>query len=257
MNRLQTEFQRLYLCGAADADGDAPGELIDPQGRVRALVLELARPADWEPLALVWRGVQTDLGWPAPGIAVSGTDGLQLWFSLTEPVDVVQAQVFLTQLQTRYLPDITPRRLGLMPMSDASTSPPTLLHARPVPAQQAQTGHWAVFVAPDLAPVFAETPWLDIPPNDDGQAKLLRGLQSTTPAEWRDALTLLNPASAPAHAPELGRAATDHCPTPGNSPAGAAAQAEAGRFLQSVMNDEAAPLALRVEAAKALLRGAD
>jgi hypothetical protein len=54
MNRLQQELQRLYG-PQADAhlglDLDVRG-LVDAQGRVRAMVLELARPADWAALAL-------------------------------------------------------------------------------------------------------------------------------------------------------------------------------------------------------------
>ena len=33
------------------------------------------------------------------------------------------------------------------------------LHARLIPAHQEQTGSWSAFVAQDLAPVFADTPW--------------------------------------------------------------------------------------------------
>jgi hypothetical protein len=36
------------------------------------MVLELARPAEWPPLARVWQAVQAELGLPAPAIAVSG-----------------------------------------------------------------------------------------------------------------------------------------------------------------------------------------
>ena len=54
------------------------------------MVLELTGPADWDVLSAVWRGVQADLELPAPAIAVSGTDGLQLWFSLEAPVPAAQ-----------------------------------------------------------------------------------------------------------------------------------------------------------------------
>ena len=49
--RLRSERERLF----------GPGE----NGQVRALVLALARPADWEVLGRVWKGVQDELGWPA------------------------------------------------------------------------------------------------------------------------------------------------------------------------------------------------
>ena len=257
MNRLQAEFQRLYLpAPAADPRPDAePSGLVDSQGRVRALVLELARPADWALLAKAWHGVQADLGLPAPAIAVSGVDGLQLWFSLAEAISVAPAQAFLVALCQRYLPDVAPHRLALLPAPHAALPTGAVLHARPVPALQAQTGHWSVFVAPDLAPLFADTPWLDSPPGDDGQAKLLRGLRSITPAGWAAAWAQLFPQHFPlaappdADRPASGALADVPALVHATPPAGADPQ----RFLLSVMNDQSVALALRIEAAKALL----
>ena len=260
MNRLQAEFQRLYL---PDPDPDrgygpgaAPSGLVDAQGRVRALVLELARPADWDTLAKAWQGVQLDLGLPAPAIAVSGVDGIQLWFSLAEAVSATQAQAFLQTLRLRYLPDVAPHRVVLMPAPDASSPTGAVLHVRPVPAQQAPTGHWSVFVAPDLAPVFADTPWLDSAPNDDGQANLLRGLRSITPAEWAAAgAQSLSVAGRPvAGLPDADThtaSAVANPPVP-VQPTGAVGT-DPRQFLLSVMNDPSVSLALRIEAAKALL----
>ena len=245
MNRLQSELRRLYLPHAvADqsaADDSASPALIDAEGRVRAMVLELARPASWEWLSRVWRGVQADLEWPAPAIAVSGTDGFQLWFSLAEPVPVAQAQAVLALLCARYLPDVAPTRLCLMPAANASA------HARWVPQEQAQSGNWSAFVAPDLAPVFAETPWLDTPPGSDGQAEVLARLGSIKPPAWEAALVRLGP-SVPAPA----AASFDAGPSTAQ-PAAAPGSLEARRFLLRVMNDDAVALALRIEAAKALL----
>ena len=249
MNRLQSELRRLYLPNpAADpgADASAP-DLIDAGGRVRALVLELARPASWELLSKVWRGVQADLEWPAPAIAVSGTDGFQLWFSLAEPLPLAQAHAFLVLLCARYLTDVAPARLRLMPMVDAS-APHSALHAPWVPQEQAATGHWSAFVAQDLAPVFAETPWLDTPPGTDGQADLLARLGSTKRATFEAASERLRPS-----APALATANPDPGLTPSGQPAAPPGSLEARRFLMRVMNDDAVALALRIEAAKALL----
>ena len=253
MTRLQTEFQRLYLPVAVGDPGlgAAPSGLVDAQGRVRALVLELARPADWEVLAKAWHGVQADLRLPASAIAVSGVDGVQLWFSLVEAVSVASAQAFLAALCLRYLPDVAPHRLALMPAADASSPSGAVLHARPVPAQQAQTGHWSVFVAPDLAPVFADTPWLDSPPGDDGQANLLRGLRSITPAGWAAACTQLEPAAAKPGVDTRAPSAVADPPDLGH--VSLAVGTDPRRFLLSVMNDHSVALALRIEAAKALL----
>jgi len=257
MNRLQSELRRLYLPhSAADpgADAEASG-LVDADGRVRAMVLGLARPANWEVLSKVWRAVQSDLELPAPAIAVSGTDGLQLWFSLSEPIAVAQAHAFLESLRSRFLPDIAPKRLRLMPVVDAS-APHQALHARLVPAEQEQTGNWSAFVAPDLAPVFADTPWLDIPPSNDGQADLLSRLQSIKPPAFEAALEWLKLATAqPAGvAPETMSADAGRMPV---RPVASVGSLDAKRFLLQVMNDETVALALRIEAAKALLPYAD
>ena len=156
MNRLPSELHRLYAAQAPGPD-TAPEalRLIDDSGRVRAMVLSLARPADWQALAKVWQGVQVDLDLPAPAIAVSGTDAYQLWFSLAQPLPAAQALVFLESLRLRYLGDIKPQRVGLMPSMDGA-SPPRVQHADTVPALQA-SGCWSAFVAPELAAgVFAQ-----------------------------------------------------------------------------------------------------
>ena len=239
MNRLQQELQRLYG-PRADAglgpDLDARG-LFDAQGRARAMVLELARPADWAALSAVWGGVQADLGLPAPAIAVNGSDGCQLWLSLLEPVSVPQAGAFLDALRRRYLGDIAPVRVAMLPaLAEASDRTPR--HARPVPAAQADSGLWSAFVASDLVPMFADEPWLDMPPNPDGQAQLLAPLKSIPPAAFELALQRLEPAA----------------PRPASNPAAqAAASLDPKRFLLDVMNNDSLDLALRIEAAKALL----
>lgn len=261
MNRLQSEVHRLYVPqapGGRDTEAEEP-RLVDADGRVRAMVLELARPADWAALSAVWQGVQVDLALPAPAIAVSGRDGYQLWFSLLQPVPAAQAMVFLEALRARYLGEVKPQRVVLMPALDAA-SPPHLVHARTVPAQQVASGHWSAFVAQDLAPVFADEPWLDMPPSPVGQSDLLSRLGSIPPADFQQALEQLRPAALPAQAlptPALAEPVgagagsvtgpTDHRP----SSAGVALTPQ--RFLLDVMHDDSAALALRIEAAKALL----
>jgi hypothetical protein len=229
MNRLHSELQRLYLLPTTDAAGSAQA------AAVRALVLELARPAEWGELSKVWRGVQADLALPPPAIAVSGTDGLQLWFSLAEPVSASEGADFLARVRARYLAHIAPERLRVWPSAaDPLRSP------APVPALHEATGNWSAFVAPDLAPVFADTPWLDIPPGEDGQADVLARLESIKPAALAAAMQRLQPL-APQEAP---RAMPGTADAPDLDPA---------RFLQQVLNDASVPLGLRIEAAKALL----
>jgi len=241
--RLQTEFQRLY----EPDQPAAPGALIDDQGQVRAAVLELAGPADWAALSQVWQGVQAQLGWPAPAIAVSGTDGLQLWFSLRQPLPAAQARALLQALADRWLADLRPQRLRLWP-NEADSG---WQHAARVPAQQADGINWSAFIAPDLAPLFADTPWLDLPPGDDGQASLLAPLASLSAGPRQSGLAELRPAATPATAANVPAAAS----TP-SAPAfhsGATHFQSPRDFLLAVMNDAAVPLALRIDAAKALL----
>jgi hypothetical protein len=190
----------------------------------------------------VWQGVQMELELPAPAIAVSGQDGLQLWFSLETAIPADRARAFLEALRVRFLAHINPARVRAWPTPD---EPPR--HAELVPALQADTGNWSAFVAPDLAAVFSGTPWLDVEPGEEGQAALLRALQPMTPAAFDEALAGMRataphaPAPAPAHSTP---------PEPAETP-----EQDPRRFLLRVMNDETTPLALRIEAAKALLSG--
>lgn len=224
MNRLQSELHRLYHAPPTPAG--------QPSGMVRALVMELTQPPSWEVLSAVWQGVRTELELPAPAIAVSGVDALQLWFSLAEPIPAARALAFLEGLRARFLPDIAPARLRLMP-------------ARPLPPHEVQTGHWSAFLAPDLAPVFADTPWLDVPPNEEGQAALLHGLAVLGPADFEAALKRLAPRLPQPEQPQQPHSADTS--TAGQSPK---------QFLLRIMNDDAVPLALRIDAAKALLQHA-
>jgi hypothetical protein len=263
VDRLASEWRRLYAASADDA-----AALVDAQGRVRCMVLALGRPADWPLLKSVWQAVQTELHLPAPGIAVSGTDSYQLWFSLAEPVPAAQAHAFLTVLCERLLGDVPARRLQLWPEVHAGVdaaagttkATPTVRHAAPIPAQTAQPDQWSAFVAPDLAPVFADTPWLDIPPNAEGQAELLARLSPIAPRPWREAVAhwptaapTLDTAAASGPAPEANTAPTEPLPLPAHGAALNAPGLGPRAFLQHVMHDPSVALALRIEAAKALL----
>jgi hypothetical protein len=90
--------------------------------------------------------------------------------------------------------------------------------------------------------MFADEPWLDMPPNPDGQAQLLAPLKSIPPAEFELALQHLRPTTGLA-APGLVSNASAH----------ATASLDPKHFLLDVMNNDSLDLALRIEAAKALL----
>lgn len=251
MTRLHTEYQRLYLPPGVGVDDTAPPRFIDSDGRTRTMVLALGHPADWASLSPVWRGVQADLALPAPAIAVNGVDAFELWFSLAQPVSVAEAAAFLQGLRQRYLPELAPKRLRTLP-AGAGDAPP----AAWIPALQAATGQWSAFVAPDLAAVFGDDPSLDFQPGNDAQAELLSRLTSTPLDAFQTALALLRPAAQPASnttAPASSAAASAPA-TPGTTHAALAGPyQDPQRFLLDVMNDPTVALALRIEAAKALL----
>jgi hypothetical protein len=259
MDRLSAEWRRLYLphegteaAAVIDPTRGAPG-LIDPEGRTRALVLAVAAPPDWGRLSAVWQGVQTDLAWPAPAIAVSGTDGHQLWFSLAEAVPVAQAAAVLDGLRQRYLGDMAVARVRTAPVCDASDAAPADCPPSParwVPALQA-AGQWSAFVVAGLAPLFADEPWLDTPPSQDAQADLLSRLRSIAPAAFESALAQWQPAPPVVTAPDMPAPAA--ASVPAVPPAGEGVDRDPRRFLLDVMNDPTIALALRIEAAKALL----
>ena len=218
MDRLQAELQRLYAAQEPGADG-----------QVRAMVLGVAGPDSWDRLSTVWQAVQAELQWPAPGIAVSGTDGHQLWFSLAQPVAGARASAMLEALRRRWLADVPPERIAMAPSEAAQ-------HVGGVPPAQLAPGRWSAFVAPDLAALFAEEHWLDLEPTADAQADLLSRLQGVKPADFQRALDLL----VPTEAAEV-------------SPTRAPQHQDPRHFLLEVMNDRAVELHLRIEAAKALL----
>jgi hypothetical protein len=258
MNRLQSELHRLYfpLSKAGAEAGTQPSALIDTSGKVRAMVMELRGPPGWDALSRVWQGVQAELGLPAPAIAVSGIDGLQLWFSVAEPIAVAQAHAFLDRLRQRFLSDVEPGRVRLMPALDASALRQEL-HAPLVPALQ-DTGNWSAFLAPDLVPIFADTPWLDTPPNDEGQATLLRAIKVMAPATFDAACQQLGTATAASRSNVVIAGSVDKPranPLAGERSEAAGADGPKG-FLLNVMNDDTVALALRIEAAKVLLQHA-
>jgi len=257
MDRLQSELQRLYLPQPSTGPEGNTGfaDLVDPQGRVRALVLELARPADWAVLARVWTGVQADLGLPAPAIAVSGTDALQLWFSLAEMVNVAQARLFLESLRTRYWSDVESNRVNLLPALGGSASE-AVRHAPLVPAAHAQTGQWSAFVSADLAPIFADSPWMDVEPSSAAQAGVLSRLQSIGQAAFAAALAQIGPdvsTSDVSNSKAVDAHSGESYPASDTLPDRSQFYLDPRQFLLQVMNNTEVSLALRIEAARALL----
>lgn len=232
--------------------------MIGRDGGVRALVLALRGPADWETLSPLWRGVQADLAWPAPAIAVNGCDAFELWVSLAQPVPLGEAVAVGGGLCRRYLAGVKPQRLSIWPdlgesgdlgASGAAAELPAPRLGR-VPALHPDTGRWSAFVAPDLPAVFGDDPSLDFPPSEDAQAELLSRLVSVTAPAWQDAVLALQPLSTAGVAQGVAPTAPD---AGQRSCAGPGLCTDPQRFLLDVMNDSSVALALRIEAAKALL----
>ncbi len=235
MNPLETEFHRLYLID--EATGVAPS-LITVDGRVRAMVIELARPADWPVASTVWQCVQSDLGLPPPAIAVNGNDGYQLWFSLAEPVTAAEASFFLESLRQRFLSNIAPERISMMPTENR--------HAQLVPALQQSTSLWSAFVSPDLAAIFADSPGLDMSPRVESQSNVLASLESIKATVFEAIFDRL--------ISDVERiSATHQVSTPVVPASTKHSDSDAKRFLAEVMNDQSVEMHLRIEAAKALL----
>lgn len=225
-------------------------------GRTRALLIELSRPASWSALAPVWQGVQQELALPAPAIAISGRDGYQLWFPMAEPIEAQQGLAFLQALCLRYLPDVPPPRLHLQAGETCSSgeAAPRQVIALP-PQAQAEPDRWSAFVSADLAPVFGDSPWLDMAPGPDAQADVLASVAPIPPGALADALSRLAPAPAPAlpTSPSTVAKAPGALPSSGSPSTSEDPRAAATAFLMQVMRDGTAPLAQRIEAARALL----
>lgn len=228
------------------------------------------RAADSDWVSRVWTWVQTQAGLPAPAIAVDGREGWLLCFALPSSRPVNEAQAVLRQLirdglqhggVTVSVADAAAWRLTCWPAdlpADASDD------AVPVPRQVAPD-RWSAFVAPDLVPVFAESPWLDCAPSEEGQAALLGKLVPIPEDEWARLLAASRQDGADSladinsHGDRAGQVASQrgaplHSLRAPQSTSNVAAAGDAPRaFLLAVMNDASVDLALRIEAARVLL----
>ena len=251
MSRLSNELHRLYSNPSPTTAGET----------TRCLILRCSRPGAWPVLRSVWQGVQAELEWPAPAIAVDGVDATELWFSFEQPLLEEQALALGQSLCSRFAAETTAERIQVCLLAGAADAPG-------LPPMERLPGQWSAFVAPDLAAVFADDPWLDMPPGEDAQAELLASLRSVNP----DATARLQPAhptepSVVAARALVAASGSRELSTSPVNPAGGhpvpaapsgftwphAGPRSAQAFLQQIMNDPSVPLQLRVEAAKALL----
>lgn len=280
MNKLITELQRLYflpgqqwLSQQADAGGKpadpaagaltpavvASGlagersialELVGADGMARTMLVNFAKPGDWEQVANLFRAVQDELDLPAPAISVSGQKGYRLWFSLAEPVAAAQAGGFLDALRRKYLADIPVAHLALRPAAEQTVT-------KLVPALHTATGKWSAFIDPSLGAMFVDEPGLDMAPNMGRQADLLAGLKSIKTGDFQRALSALQTPAESATSP--GSPPMERSSSPlgsGRTRTGlnvGSNYSDPKSFLLAVMNDPSASARQRIKAAKALL----
>ena len=265
MNKLITELQRLYFLdnqrwngeGALTAEIVATGvagersvafDLVGADGRVRALVVEFEKAADWQHAARLYQAVQDELGWPAPALSISGHQGYALWFSLADALPVAKAAAFLAALRSRYLADLPANRLGLRPAID------TIARVTLAPGRHPASGSWAAFIDPSLGGMFIDEPWLEMAPNQDKQADLLAAIKSISAAEFQAALSVLQSTEPSDPAPLDAAPATDRvAPRRRSALNVGSGYRDPQSFLLAVMNDTSASARHRIAAAKALL----
>jgi hypothetical protein len=183
-----SELTRLYLpAGASPPDvlAQQAVSLVTDDGLTRAMVIDFPAMADtdeaahWTLLCTVANALQAELGFPAPAVSVSGTDGYSLWMSLETPAPTAQVQQFLELLRLAYFPN-----LDLRP--DAASAVVAL-----PPCLSSRTGKWTAFIHPGLGASFANDPGLEMALPFSGQTALLDGLQSISEAQLLHAMTTL------------------------------------------------------------------
>lgn len=195
MKKLAIELNRLYL-PARTLSSDVLarrmlGESIPAiglstdDGMTRAMVMAFNKKdgdeeaQHWHHLCTVANALQTQLGFPAPAVSISGANGYCLWLSLTSLVQGKAAQEFLTLVRAAFVPDMDDDA------GDTADLPPCLHQA---------TGRWAAFINPGLGASFADESGLEMAPPLAGQAALLEGLESISDAQFQQALATLQQA---------------------------------------------------------------
>lgn len=263
---LSQQWSRLR--GVAPGSSGVPGPQARADGSRHAddhgVCLVACHLDGAERVSRLWTLVQTEAGLPPPAISVDGASGWRLWFALAQPCPQAEVEGVLGRLLSGLMnqagaePPAAKDAAAALVFSCWPVAPTSALEAGghadtgaeadwpPVPRQVA-TDRWSAFVAPDLVPVFAESPWLDCAPGEEGQAALLARLAPIEAADWA---RLVNAAAAPG---PRGQAEGAEIAQGGGTQPGVQASLAARAFLVSVMNDERAELALRIEAARVLL----
>jgi len=159
--------------------------LVSDDGLTRAMVISFAKSGDddsarhWVHLCSVANALQSEFGFPAPAVSISGSNSYGLWLSLASPVPVVQAHQFMELLRKAYLPEMELCTDGV----GIPVELPPCLHQ--------STGKWAAFIHPGMGESFADESWLEMAPPIAGQIAFLKDLQSISAAQFLSALNRL------------------------------------------------------------------
>lgn len=194
MQKMMSELSRLYLpAGAltpdllaqrragqnaaviAVADGDATRAVVIPFRKTPGA----AEAAHWAQLCAVANALQAELGFPAPAVSISASNGYYLWMSLETPVRLAQVRTFLDLLRQACVPDMAP-------FSGAAGAAVEL-----PPCQDPTTGKWAAFIDAGLGAAFADESGLDMAPPLAAQSALLERLDCIGAGQFQQALESL------------------------------------------------------------------
>lgn len=227
MQLLDDELVRLFAL--------PDGAWVSPDGKRRALILELRREADWPAVAALLGGVQQDFEFPLPALATCADGAFRLFFPLAEPVSGELAEDFLSGLQARYLGEV-PQRFLSRPAPDGCL---------PMPAHDVALDRWTGFIDPSLGSLFAEGGGLDFEPDLQRQAELLRGVSVISARLFEQAWREM----ARAESPDIDLPQALAIPSTNMT-----LRDEARAFLRSVMQDGAQTMSIRLQAAALLLQ---
>lgn len=210
--------------------------LFEPAERL--LILDVPQAVDWPHVAALLAGLEQDLAMPLPALSVEGrSTAYRLWFSLAPGVTIGLGRRLLEALQAVYLADLPQGHCQITVPGDEPVAFP--------PRSNGQG--WSAFVDPQLGGMFRDDPWLEMELDQRSQAERLAQIVSLTEADVQRALETLAPRMSAGVAVGHGGASLALISS------GAQVQSAPAAFLLSVMNDERVELALRIEAAKALL----
>jgi hypothetical protein len=206
MQKMMSELTRLYfptgalkpdLLAQRRAGHGAEAIALADGSATRALVIPFrktpgaAQAQHWTDLCTLANALQAELGFPAPAVSISASNGYYLWLSLETPVPIAQARIFFDLIRTAYVP-------GMAPFSDAAGAAVEL-----PPCLDPQTGKWAAFIDAGLGAAFADESGLEMAPPLAAQAALLERIERIGASQFARALDLLGPAHG---APAAGRA---------------------------------------------------